>query len=133
MELSQPPSLDGPIPLPPVQLGLFITGNEEQPIARAMQAGPAVVGDSQKGKRAVSVMGPMSSLEGGLLELYVEFLTLTPGRKEAMAFFHDLPGKLATLGKGMGHGPQLKKGSFLWNAWRHAWSAALSMLFAICI
>jgi hypothetical protein len=139
MESSQPSALVGPIPLPPVQLGSFITGNEEQPFARlpvsrgGKRAGSAAGGavSSQKGKRAASVSRLTLSLEGGLLELYDEFLTLTPGKKDALLFFRDLPGKLATLGEGVGHGSQLKKDSFLWNAWRYAWSAALSKSFAM--
>ena len=131
--------LDGPIPLPPVRLGSFITGDEEPPVARlpvsrgGKRAGSAVSNrvSGQKGKRAASVSGLALSLEGGLLELYDEFLTLTPGKKDAVLFFRDLPGKLATLSEGVGHGTQLKKDSFLWNAWRYAWSAALSKSFAM--
>jgi len=132
IESSEPSTLDGPIPLPPVQLDSFITGNGAQASAitnpgASKLTWPASIKQAtvEKGKgkaRASSTTG----LDGETLALFEEFCQLKPGHEDAVEFIDDLPRRLVALGEGSGQ-LSLKKDSFLWNAWRHAWSEALGM------
>lgn len=133
MELSEPREQSGPIPLPPVKLPAFITGMSEQPGDAAVPPKPSkrrpwAEGTPGERKGGVQAKGVVPALDGGLLTLFEDFCALTPGSKDSVIFLKQLPKKLVTLGEGVGHGALLRKDSFLWNAWRHAWLHALSKL-----
>jgi hypothetical protein len=133
IESAEPSTLDGPIPLPPVQLPSFITGNGAQAGAitnpwQSKLTRPASTKQASinKGKGKARASSTAPGLDGEPLALFEEFCQLTPGDEDAEEFFNRLPKKLAALGEGSGQ-LCLKKDSFLWNAWRHAWSNALGM------
>ena len=132
MELSEPCVMSGPLPLPPVELPAFIAGvgepcNGTSIVQKRPKITHQAAGRTQtERKGGVQARGIRPGLDGGLLTLFEQFCTLTPGSEDSVAWVKQLPEKLVALGEGVGQGAFLRKDSFLWNAWRHAWLHALS-------